>query len=144
MITIQELLNNRGLDLNSKIKLVRHKDSRRDVYNLYRTNRDEFLAYQNTQSKDIFNDVQFIVSFVGEEGLLARFGRKFGNGRRRSMKALVENPYYRKDCNSLNHTLNGYFGKNKDKEYLEMEVVFEDGMYYPYFNRKIMAPIFLE
>lgn len=73
MITIQELLYNRGLDKNSKIKLVRHKDSRRDVYNLYKTKREEFFAYQNSQSRDIFKNVDYIVSFVGEEGLMSRF-----------------------------------------------------------------------
>jgi len=73
MITIQELLYNRGLDTNSKVKLVRHKDNRRDLYNLYRTNRPEFLANQNSQSKDVFNGVDYIVSFIGEEGLLSRF-----------------------------------------------------------------------
>ena len=73
MITIQELLFNRGLNKNSKTKLVRHKDNRRDLYNLYWTDRAEFLAYQNSQSKDVFNGVDYIVSFIGEEGLLSRF-----------------------------------------------------------------------
>jgi hypothetical protein len=73
MITIQELLFNRELDSKSRIKLVRHKDSRQDLYNLYKTNRDKFLAYQNSQSKDVFNGVDYIVSFIGEEGLQSRF-----------------------------------------------------------------------
>lgn len=73
MITIQELLFNRGLDKTSKTKLIRHKDKRCDLYNLYRTERAEFLAYQNSQSKDVFNGVEYIVSFIGEEGLLSRF-----------------------------------------------------------------------
>lgn len=73
MITIQELLFNRGLDKNSKIKLVRHKDNRRDLYNLYRMNKSEFLGYQNSQKKDVFNGVDYIVSFIGEEGLLSRY-----------------------------------------------------------------------
>ncbi len=73
MITIQELLFNRGLDQAAKTKLVRHKDNRRDLYNLYRTDRVAFLAYQNSQSKDVFNGVDYIVSFIGEEGLLSRF-----------------------------------------------------------------------
>lgn len=73
MISIQELLFNRGLDPNSKVKLVRHKDARQDLYNLYRSKREEFLAYQNSQSKDVFNGVDFIVSFIGEEGHLSRF-----------------------------------------------------------------------
>lgn len=73
MITIQELLFNRGLDKSAKTKLVRHKDTRRDLYNLYRTDRKEFLSYQNSQSKDVFNGVHYIVSFIGEEGTLSRF-----------------------------------------------------------------------
>lgn len=73
MITIQELLYNRGLDRTAPVKLVRHKDRRLDLYNLYRTNRSEFLNYQNHQKRDVFRDVKYIVSFVGEGGVLARF-----------------------------------------------------------------------
>lgn len=73
MITIQELLYNRGLSRNARTKLVRHKDRRYDLYNIYRTNRQQFLDYQNTQAKDVFKDVDYIVSFVGEEGVSARF-----------------------------------------------------------------------
>lgn len=73
MITIQELLYNRGLNKTAKTKLVRHKDSRRDLYTLYRYSKSEFLDYQRSQSKDIFNGIDFIVSFIGEEGKLARF-----------------------------------------------------------------------
>lgn len=36
IITIQELLNARGLDTTAKVKLVRHKDARQDVFNQYR------------------------------------------------------------------------------------------------------------
>ena len=73
MITIQELLYNRGLDRLAKIKIVRHKDKRLDLYNLYRTDKISFFDYQNTQSKDVFRGVDYIVSFIGEEGVLARF-----------------------------------------------------------------------
>lgn len=78
MITIQELLYNRGLDRLARIKLVRHKDKRMDLYNLYRTDRASFLNYQNTQSKDVFKGVDYIVSFIGEEGNFARFIGVFG------------------------------------------------------------------
>ena len=64
MITIQELLFNRGLDKSSKIKLVRHKDNRLDLYNLYRTNRPAFLEYQNSQVKDVFNGVDDLIERV--------------------------------------------------------------------------------
>ncbi len=68
MITIQELLYNRGLDRSAAIKLVRHKDRRLDLYNMYRTNRDAFLAYQNKQERNVFQGVEYIISFVGEGG----------------------------------------------------------------------------
>lgn len=73
MITIQELLYNRGLDRTARIKLVRHKDRRLDLYCMYRSDRMAFLDYQNTQRKDIFGGVDYIVSFIGEEGVLASF-----------------------------------------------------------------------
>lgn len=73
MITIQELLFNRGLDRNSGIKLIRHKDVRTDLYNLYRTDKPSFLQYQSQQFKDVFKGVNYIVSFIGEEGLASRF-----------------------------------------------------------------------
>ena len=73
MITIQELLFNRGLEKTARIKLVRHKDKRQDLYNLYRTDYKKFLDYQNSQSKNVFNKVDYIVSFIGEEGNRSRF-----------------------------------------------------------------------
>lgn len=72
MITIQELLFNRGLDKSSKTKLVRHKDARLDLYNMYRYKRQDFLDYQNLQRKDVFKGVDYIVSFIGEDGVLSR------------------------------------------------------------------------
>lgn len=73
MITIQELLYNRGLDRNAKVKLIRHKDKRQDLYSLYINNRAAFLDYQKSQSNDVFNGVDFIVVFIGEEGTRSRF-----------------------------------------------------------------------
>jgi hypothetical protein len=77
MITIQELLYNRGLDRNAKIKLVRHQDARYpDLYDWYRYEREKFLAYQSSQGKDVFNGVDFIVALIGEgakNGTLSRF-----------------------------------------------------------------------
>jgi GIY-YIG catalytic domain len=74
MITIQELLFNRGLDKNSKIKIVRHSDpTKLDLYSLYRNDKLEFLKYQSSQSRDVFKNVNFIVSFIGEKGTLSRF-----------------------------------------------------------------------
>lgn len=73
LITIQELLIRCGLPQDAKIKLVRHKDHRQNVYNLYRFRRSEFEDYQSVQSKPVFDGVDYIVSFIGEEGKRARF-----------------------------------------------------------------------
>lgn len=88
MITIQELLFNRGLDRHSKTKLVRHKDTRTDLYNLYRTDKQKFLEYQRQQGKDVFNGVDYIVSFIGEDRTLSRFIGVFQvlHGRKLSQK----------------------------------------------------------
>lgn len=87
MITIQELLYNRGLDRDAPTKLVRHKDRREDLYNKYRNDKQGFLNYQNHQRNDVFRNVRYVVSFVGESGVLARFvgvfevlGCEFVNG----------------------------------------------------------------
>lgn len=73
MITIQELLYNRGLDRTSSVKLVRHKDRRIDLYNIYRNDRKAFLEYQSSQKYDVFKGTKYIISFIGEDGLLSRF-----------------------------------------------------------------------
>ena len=77
MITIQELLSSRlekcGVTSTKQIKLVRQKDARQDLYELYRHNKEAFLNYQSAQSKPVFNNVDYIVSFIGEEGTSARF-----------------------------------------------------------------------
>jgi hypothetical protein len=52
---------------------VRHKDTRTDLYNLYRYDKQKFLKYQEQQGKDVFKGVDYIVSFIGEEGTLSRF-----------------------------------------------------------------------
>ena len=54
MITIQELLYTRGLDRDARIKLVRHKDSRQDLYNLFKTDKavysmDQLHTYVNPE-----------------------------------------------------------------------------------------------
>lgn len=84
IISIRELLGLRGLDVNKRIKVVRHKDARKEVvirgkfeqgdpYDWYRYNRELFIGYQSEQSKEVFKDVDFIVSFIGEHGTTARF-----------------------------------------------------------------------
>ena len=73
LITIQELLVRCGFPKDAKAKLVRHKDHRQNVYDLYRFHRDKFEDYQAIQSKPVFDKLDYIVSFIGEDGRRARF-----------------------------------------------------------------------
>lgn len=81
---IGELLKLRGLDINKRIKLVRHKDACQkqfingvevegNPYDWYRNDKDKFIAYQSEQHRDVFKNVDYIVSFIGENGTIARF-----------------------------------------------------------------------
>lgn len=90
MITIQELLYNRGLSSDARVKMVRHKDVRFDLYNMYRNDKSSFLRYQSQQGRDVFGGVDFIVSFIGEEGTRSRFIGVFKviGGRRLPVKQL--------------------------------------------------------
>lgn len=69
-MNIIELLRLRGLPENVRVKLVRHQDKRYDVQELYRTG--QLDTYQGYQAKPIF-ECDYIVSFIGLEGSLARF-----------------------------------------------------------------------
>lgn len=67
MVTIQEILNLKtDIFSNSKVKLVRHKDSRAEYRELIK-DRNELLKYQQEQSKPIFHDCDYIISFIGQE-----------------------------------------------------------------------------
>lgn len=83
IMTIRTVLGLAGLDITKRIKLVRHKDSRDAItingetvvgnpYDWYLNDREKFIAYQSEQHKDIFNDVDYVVSFIGEDSTLAR------------------------------------------------------------------------
>lgn len=83
ILTIRNVLALAGLDITKNIKLVRHKDSRESIringeivvgkpYDWYLYDKVKFIAYQSEQHKDIFKDVDYVVSFIGEDGTLAR------------------------------------------------------------------------
>lgn len=83
ILTISKILELAKLDTTKKIKLVRHKDNRNDKmidgkpvsgspYDWYINDRAKFIAYQSEQSEDKFKDVDYIISFIGEEGTTAR------------------------------------------------------------------------
>lgn len=84
VLTLRNVLGLAGFDLTAKVKIVRHKDSRKSIlidgvevegvpYSWYRNDKEKFIAYQSEQHNDVFKDVDYIVSFIGEDGTSARF-----------------------------------------------------------------------
>lgn len=71
MLNLTEILNLKGLDLSKKIKLVRHKDNKLDLYRLYLN--DQLDIYQSSQSSPVFSDCDQIISFIGLDGTKAKF-----------------------------------------------------------------------
>lgn len=86
--TIQVLLNGRNDEFDAADKkrdrLIRHKDNRKEkiidgktytnsLYDIYLNDNDVFMNYQSEQVKKRFMDVDYIVAFIGEEGVSSRF-----------------------------------------------------------------------
>ena len=78
-VTLQELLYSRHPALkNSRVKIVRHRDTKQDLHTLYRNQPEDFLDYQRQQGKKnggkgVFDACDYIVSLLGEESSRARF-----------------------------------------------------------------------
>jgi hypothetical protein len=71
MLAIEHLLQPYGLNLEKRIKLVRHIDQRLDVTALYRAG--QFELYQSLQSRAVFDNCDLVISFLGEAGTHALF-----------------------------------------------------------------------
>lgn len=69
-MNIKELLELRGLDTNTQIKLARHQDARYDVHELHR--RGKLEAYQSYQARPVL-ECEYLVSFLGLENNKAKF-----------------------------------------------------------------------
>lgn len=69
-MNIVELLTLRGLDEHAKVKLVRHQDSRHDLYELVTSGLIE--TYQACQSKPVL-ECDYMASFLGLPRGKARF-----------------------------------------------------------------------
>lgn len=91
---MQDLLAGRNDEFDKankkRVRLIRHKDSRSEkvidgktycnsLYDLYLNEHDVFLSYQSEQVVKRFKDVDYIVSFIGEESTLSRFVGVFKN-----------------------------------------------------------------
>ena len=86
--TIQVLLNGRNDEFDAadkkRVRLIRHKDNRKvkiidgkeytnSLYDIYLNDNEVFMNYQSEQVKKRFMDVDYIVAFIGEEGVASRF-----------------------------------------------------------------------
>jgi len=71
MITLNELLENRNFDFSDDTVLVRHKDSRIDMFDLIDQNLFEY--YQSAQIKTSFENAKFMIVFIGLESTKALF-----------------------------------------------------------------------
>ena len=86
--TIQALLKGRNDEFDAadkkRVRLIRHKDNRKvkvidgkeyanSLYDIYLHDNDVFMAYQSEQVKKRFLNVDYIVAFIGEEGVSSRF-----------------------------------------------------------------------
>lgn len=96
IVSIQEVLKGRNADFDkaaekNRVKFVRHKDSRAkitihgktfenfSIYDMYKHDRQNFLNYQGEQSKPIFDNVDYIVVFLGERSTTSRLIGVFKN-----------------------------------------------------------------
>lgn len=67
MLYLQQTLEQYSdIFINSRVKLIRHKDRREEYRELIKS-REGLLEYQKEQSKEIFKGCDYIVSFIGQE-----------------------------------------------------------------------------
>lgn len=122
---ILDLLALRGFDIQRSIKLVRHQDQRLDMNSLIR--RHWFETYQAYQSDPIFDDLAFIISFIGDGGTRARL---IGIYRVHGRYSRQEAPPFPPDCPYVEWSQSNYFydfRKEPGFEDLENRVVIEWG-----------------
>ncbi|MDY6028411.1 MAG: GIY-YIG nuclease family protein [Prevotella sp.] len=85
---VQDLLSGRNEEFDNadkkRVRLIRHKDNRKEkvidgksyfnsLYDLYLNEHSVFLSYQSEQVVKRFKEVDYIVSFIGEESCSSRF-----------------------------------------------------------------------
>ena len=113
--TIQELLKGRNEEFDNadvrRIRLIRHKDSRKEkiidgksyelsLYDIYLYENEAFMTYQSEQLVKRFKDVDYLVSFIGEESTSSRFiGVYKNNGP--MVKEYQEDGYARFDMHEI-------------------------------------------
>ena len=73
--SLMKLIENSPLDENSRVKYVRHKDKKRflELSEHIVPNISELEDYQSEQRKDVFKNLDYIISFIGFEGRKSLF-----------------------------------------------------------------------
>lgn len=115
--TIQELLKGRNEEFDKanvkRIRMIRHKDSRKEkiiggksfemsLYDIYLYENEAFLTYQSEQQVKKFENVDYLVSFIGEESTSSRFvGVYKNNGKRQMLSDNKDEAYARFDIQEL-------------------------------------------
>lgn len=115
--TIQELLKGRNEEFDKadvkRIRMIRHKDSRKEkiiggksfemsLYDIYLYENEAFLTYQSEQLVKKFENVDYLVSFIGEESTSSRFvGVYKNNGIRQMLSDNKDEAYARFDIQEL-------------------------------------------
>lgn len=115
--TIQELLKGRNEEFDKanvkRIRMIRHKDSRKEkiiggksfemsLYDIYLYENEAFLTYQSEQLVKKFENVDYLVSFIGEESTSSRFvGVYKNNGKRQMLSDNKDEAYARFDIQEL-------------------------------------------
>ena len=69
--SLMKLIENSPLDENSRVKYVRHKDKKRflELSEHIVPNISELEDYQSEQRKDVFKNLDYIISFIGFDRL---------------------------------------------------------------------------
>ena len=66
-LAIQEIISLKtDIFNNSRVLLVRHKDSRKEYREILK-DRESLIEYQKEQGKDVFKNIDYIISFIGQE-----------------------------------------------------------------------------
>lgn len=85
ILTVQALLSGKhdGFDKSHKIKMIRLKSDRKEIMiggktqkmelmDIYKYHRDQFEEYFKEETKPVFDDVEYVVVFLAEEGWNSR------------------------------------------------------------------------
>lgn len=89
MLGIKSVLSNQtGIDFyKEKVKMIRHKHgASNDLIDLFRKDRKLFYLYQSFQGRRVFDNCNYLISYIGMPGTYANFVGVFKVGERHSVE----------------------------------------------------------